>query len=89
MLHVSSNRRLAAGVTGHGEVARPANSGDERSRGWALQMQRVEAHRVVAVDGAGTGYSGNSGGRSTAMRGRGLRLASRLAERLGRLLELR
>ena len=48
MLHVNSNRCLAAGVTGHGEVSRPANSGDGRSRGWARWNRSKEARRLVA-----------------------------------------
>ena len=32
-----------------GGVARPSDSGDERRRGWALRLQRDEAHRGVAA----------------------------------------
>ena len=75
MLHVSSNRRLAADVTGHGEVARPANSGDGRSHGRVRWNTRSRARTMVVVAGADAGCSGTGdelgGGDARARSGRG------------------
>ena len=48
-----------------------------------------EPRRLVEKVELGEAWNNAGNGRSTAMCGRGLRLASKLAERMGGLLELR
>ena len=68
-------------------------AGDHSHGGGHLRIAGARPHPSTQAGGdevVGNSNGGERGGvRSTAMRGRGLRLASKLAERMGGLLELR